>query len=196
MPAPVERNRPGPDARTRILDAAYQLFSRRGVHAVGVDEIVQRSGVAKATLYKHFASKDALVIAFLEQRDEVWIRGFIEAESAARATDPAGQLLAIFDVLNDWFHRNEDFDGSAFIKILLEMGREHPIGAASAQHLANLRQMIAERAIAAGLTDPEGFAFSWQILMKGSVISAASGDSEAAMRAKALAQSLIELHRP
>jgi AcrR family transcriptional regulator len=58
------------DARERILDTAYELFSRNGIRAVGVDAIIDRSGVARMTLYRHFGSKDALVLAFLERRDE------------------------------------------------------------------------------------------------------------------------------
>ena len=54
-------------ARERILDTAYELFSLRGIRAVGVDEIVEQAGIAKATLYRHFASKDDLVLAYLDR---------------------------------------------------------------------------------------------------------------------------------
>ena len=66
-------------ARQRILDSAYELFSRRGVRAVGVDEVIKTASVAKATLYRHFKSKDELVLAFLQQREELWTRGWVEA---------------------------------------------------------------------------------------------------------------------
>ena len=183
-------------AHERILVAAYDLFSRRGIRAVGVDEVVDRSGVAKATLYKHFPSKDALVLAFLERRELIWTRDFVEARSAARASDPEGQLLAMFDVFDDWFAHHEDFEACSFINVLLEMGARHPVGAACVRHLANIRGIVSARAEAAGLSDPDGFARSWHILMKGSIISAAEGDVRAAQRAKALAHMLIEAHRP
>jgi AcrR family transcriptional regulator len=66
-------------ARQRILDNAYELFSRRGIHAVGVEEVISRAAVAKATLYRHFPSKDDLVLAFLEQREQRWTWQFVEA---------------------------------------------------------------------------------------------------------------------
>jgi AcrR family transcriptional regulator len=183
------------EARERILTTAYELFSRRGIRAVGVDEVVESSGVAKATLYKHFRSKDDLVLAFLQRREQLWTIDFLEAQSAARAPDPEGQLLAIFDVFHDWFQSGADFEACSFINVLLEMGAEHPLGQASARHLENIRAMVAARAAAAGLTDPEQFAASWHILMKGAIIAAAEGDSHAAQRAKELARVLIDHHR-
>jgi AcrR family transcriptional regulator len=57
--------------RERILETSYELFSRRGIRAVGVDELIERAGVAKASLYRHFPSKDDLVVAFLERREHL-----------------------------------------------------------------------------------------------------------------------------
>src|SRR6266853_1430231 len=88
----------GVSARERILDAAYELFSRRGVQAVGVNEVTERAGVAIATLYRHFPSKDNLVLAFLDLREQRWTKNFVEAEAMSRASDPEQRLLAIFDV--------------------------------------------------------------------------------------------------
>src|SRR5690606_16441154 len=94
MPA---RDTPGatPSARERILSASYDLFARRGVGGVGVDEVIERSSVAKATFYKHFPSTDDLVLAFLDRREEEWIRGLIEEGSQARGETPEERLLAI-----------------------------------------------------------------------------------------------------
>src|SRR3954470_5167428 len=102
---------PGPgaapgEARERILGAAYDLFSRRGIRAVGIDAIVAQSGVARMTLYRHFASKEDLVLAFLERREARWTRGWLQAEAQRRASDPAQRLLAIFDVFDEWFRRS------------------------------------------------------------------------------------------
>src|ERR1700693_4857565 len=97
------------DARERILEAAYELFSRRGIRDVGVDEVIERAGVAKATLYRHFPSKDDLVLAFLELRERRWTRELVEAGARQRSDDPEKQLLAIFDVFDEWF-RLGDFE--------------------------------------------------------------------------------------
>jgi DNA polymerase len=73
----------GESARERVLGAAYELFSTRGIQAVGVDAIVQRSGVARQTLYRQFGSKQELVLAFLALREQVWTRDWLEAEIGA-----------------------------------------------------------------------------------------------------------------
>src|SRR5580700_3759497 len=93
-----EREVGSSQARERLLEAAYGLFSRRGVQAVGIDAIIERSGVARQTMYRHFASKQDLVLAFLERREQVWTRKWLEAEVVHRATDPRDRLLTIFDV--------------------------------------------------------------------------------------------------
>src|SRR3981189_540259 len=105
------------DPRERILDTAYELFSRRGVRGVGVDEVIAHAGVAKATLYAHFPSKDDLVLAFLEQREQRWTLEFVETEARRRGTTPEEQLLAIFDAFDEWFRRH-DFEACSFIKLL------------------------------------------------------------------------------
>jgi AcrR family transcriptional regulator len=187
--------RPTPMARERILGAAYELFSQRGVRAVGIDELIDRAGVAKATLYKHFSSKDALVLAFLEQREQIWTRDWVEAEARRRGETPEEQLLAIFDLFDEWFQR-DDFEGCSFINVLLETADlDHPVGRASAGYLQNIRSLIRTLANEAGLRDPEAFSLSWHILMKGSIVQAAEGDRRAAERAQALGRLLIEQHR-
>jgi AcrR family transcriptional regulator len=183
-----------PEARERILDTAYQLFSRRAVRDVGVDEVIEQAGVAKATLYRHFPSKDDLVIAFLERREERWTLAWVEAEARRRGTTPEEQLLAIFELFDEWFQR-DDFEACPFINVLLEMGPAHPAGQASVRHLASIRTVVGHLAEEAELCDPASFAHSWHILMKGSIVSATEGDAQAAQRARSMARLLIEQHR-
>ena len=183
-----------PDARERILETAYELFSRRAVRDVGIDEVIERAGVAKATLYRHFPSKDDLVIAFLERREERWTLAWVEAEARRRGTTPEEQLLAIFELFDEWFQR-DDFEACSFINVLLEMGPAHPAGQASVRHLASIRTVVGRLAEEAALRDPASFAHSWHILMKGSIVSATEGDAQAAQRARSMAQLLIEQHR-
>jgi AcrR family transcriptional regulator len=186
---------PNVSARERILESAYELFSRRGIRGVGIDEVIERAAVAKATLYRHFASKEDLALAFLERREELWTRGFVEAGARSRGATPDEQLLAIFDVFDGWF-REEDFEACSFINVLLELNdREHPLGRASADHLANIRAILRGLAEQAGLRDPDGFARKWHILMKGSIVSAAEGDPEAALRAQSIARLVLADHR-
>ena len=186
---------PPSGARQRILDNAYELFSRRGIRAVGVEEVISRAAVAKATLYRHFPSKDDLVLAFLEERELRWTRQFVEAGARERGASAEERLLAIFDVFHDWFQQ-EDYEGCSFINVLLETGdREHPVGNASARYLANIRTIVRTLAEEAGLRDPESFALSWHLLMKGAIVQAAEGDRQAAQRAKTIARLLLDQYR-
>jgi AcrR family transcriptional regulator len=170
------------NARERILAAAYELFSRWGIQAVGVDAIIARSGVARQTLYRHFSSKEDLVLAFLERREDLWTKGWLQAGVQERAPDPRARLLAIFDLFDEWFQRS-DFEGCSFINVMLE----HPdptdaIHRAGASYLAGIRHFLEDLARRAGITDAESFAREWHILMKGSIVAALEGDREAARR--------------
>jgi len=184
----------GASARERILDASYELFSQRGIRAVGVNEVIERAGVATATLYRHFPSKDELVLAFLAQREQRWTKDIVEAGAMRRGSNPEERLLAIFDVLDEWFHR-DDFEAGSFMKVLLELGPEHPAGGASVWHLEQIRSIVRRLAEEAGLRDTDSFARSWHILMEGSIVVATEGDTRAAQRGKAMARLLIEQHR-
>jgi len=179
------------NARERILDTAYELFSRNGIRAVGVDRIIAESGVAKMTLYRHFGSKDELVLEFLRRREQRWTQEWLQAEVEQRADDPAERLLAIFDVFDAWF-RTDDFDGCSFINVLLELtDRASPVRRATVGHLATIRSFLQRLAADAGVADPEDFARRWHILMKGSIVAAGEGDREAARRAQAIGKLLL-----
>src|SRR6476659_3630328 len=106
---------PRPSARERILDTAYELFSRHGTRAVGVDRI----------------------IAFLERRDELWTRAWLQAEAQRRGSTPAERLLAIFDTFAVWFAQ-EGFEGCSFINVMLEIDDiSNPVRQATVRHLAD-----------------------------------------------------------
>lgn len=189
-----EVTEPRANARDRIVSSSYSLFAQRGIRDVSIDEVIEASQVAKATLYRYFPSKNDLVLAFLEHREQVWTFGKIEAGARARATTPEGTLLAIFDVVDEWFQR-DDFEACSFINVMLELGNEHPAGRASAGHLANIRMMVEQLAGEAGMPNASEFALSWHILMKGSIVQATEGDLQAAKRAKVMARALIQQFR-
>jgi AcrR family transcriptional regulator len=183
------------NARERILDAAYELFSRHGVRAVGIDRVIKESGVAKATLYRTFTSKDDLVIEFLRMREERWTKDWLQREVEQRASAPEERLLAIFDVFHDWFQR-EDFEGCSFINVLVETD-DHgsPVYEATAGHLEAIRAFLTELAGASGIERPHEFARRWHILMKGSIIAAQEGDRDAARRSRQIGEVLLTRER-
>ena len=178
--------------RERVLTAAYDLFSRSGVRSIGVDTITAEADVAKMTLYRNFGSKNELALAFLALREERWVKGWLIAETQARATSPARRLLAIFDIFTEWFER-EDFEGCAFVTSLLEFeDRGDPVRQACVEHLAGIRAYLCELATQAGAEQPERLAAQWQILIEGSIVSAHEGDLDAAMKARELGIMLLE----
>jgi AcrR family transcriptional regulator len=183
-----------PSARERLIDTSYELFTHRGISDVGVDEVVAKAGVAKATLYRHFPSKEELVLAFMDRRAEVWTNEVIDRLPGERAEDPRGQLLALFDVLDEWFRRRSDYEACSFVKVLFEVGAEGRIGTACVAHLDRIRDILRDRAERAGLRDAKELAWSLNILLKGSIVCAAEGDVDSARRAKTIAAWLIEQH--
>ncbi len=178
--------------RERVSRAAYELFSREGVRAVGVDAVTARAGTAKMTLYRNFPSKDDLIIDFLRRREQLWTKDWLQAESQRRGENPRAQLLAIFDVFSEWFSQ-PDFEGCAFLTTMIEVNdREHPVHQAAVGHLANIRGYIESLAAECGIQDVDSFARKWHILMKGSIMAAHEGDTAAAARARELGELLLK----
>jgi AcrR family transcriptional regulator len=180
----------GVTARERLIEAAYALFAARGVNQVGVDTILAKSGCAKASLYNNFDSKVDLAIAFLDRRERIWTRNWLEAEVKRRAADPRGRLIAVFDVFDGWFHKR-DFEGCSFINVLLESDATSPLHRAAAIHLSKIRAIIRDFAKEAGLSEPDKFAQVWHMMMKGSIVAACEGNRNAAREAKQAAQLVL-----
>jgi AcrR family transcriptional regulator len=180
------------DARSRILDTAYELFSRNGIRGVGIDRIIAESQVAKMTLYHHFASKEELAVGFLELREQRWTRGWLEAGIEARASAPEDRWLVVFDLFDEWFRR-PDYEGCSFANTLLEFrdagDRLHQEAVA---HLDVIRELLEGHAELAKLRRPQEAARQMQLLMLGAIVSAGRGDLDAARRARELAKPLLE----
>lgn len=180
-------------ARELIVAAAYELVVGGGIRGVTAEMVAARARVTEAELRQSFPTMNDLMLAVLARRERLWTFGVIEEQSRLRATEPVQQLLAIFDVFDEWFAA-PDFEACVFIAVLLEMGADHPLGRAGIEHLRSIRDIVATRAERAGLRDVDDFSRSWHILMKGSIVAAAEGDRGAARRAKAMALRLIDAH--
>ena len=116
--------------RDVLVDTALRLFYTQGFNATGIDKILAESGVAKMTMYKHFKSKDELILAALTQRDEQF-RDWLTSEMQKAGPNPREQLLAMYDALEDWFKGNAfkgmGFSGCAFINASSEFAKlDHP----------------------------------------------------------------------
>jgi AcrR family transcriptional regulator len=180
------------DARERTLLTAYELFRSHGVTAVGVDRIVADAGVAKTTLYRHFRSKEELVLAVLDRHEQVWTHGWFKRVSLDGGETPEAKLLAVFDAFDEWF-RQDAYRGCLFTNVSIEArGEEGPLGATAAGRLKEIRQFIASLAEEAGVADPAEFAARIQMLLLGAIIQALNGVVGAALSAREVAQLMLE----
>ncbi|CAG9225057.1 Transcriptional regulator, TetR family [Paraburkholderia tropica] len=195
-------NAPSTDVRERLLEAAEALIYAGGIHATGVDAIVRTAGAARKSFYTYFDSKDALVAAALERRDERWMRWFIDG-TLARGRTPRTRLLAMFDVLREWF-ASEDFHGCAFLNAAGEIASpDDPIRRVSREHKARLLAFVREQSDAwAAATGADRrvaarLARQWLILIDGAIgVALVSGEADAALDARAAAQLMLDALTP
>jgi AcrR family transcriptional regulator len=181
-------------ARDRLLDAASQLFYEHGVHTVGIDTIIERAGVAKASLYSAFGSKAELVRAYLEAR-HASRRATVLAEMALH-DDTRGKLLALFDVLLTTVKQPE-FRGCAFANASAESGPDSAAAEVTRKARAWLLAVMAEQATALGAAEPALLARQLTLLYDGALVqSRLDRGPAAATAAKAAAQVLIDAASP
>lgn len=162
---------PAKSARERILSAAARLFCHHGFAATGIDAVIAEAGTAKATLYKHFPSKDDLIVAVLEVEGATWRRWFFDRLRATRGT-PDARVLALFDILEEWFSA-PDFYGCPFINATGEFDTGHPaIKAAADTHKTHLKSWLMAQALDLGAPDPDAFVRAIVVLVDGAIVAA------------------------
>ncbi|QFG79250.1 TetR/AcrR family transcriptional regulator [Acidithiobacillus sp. 'AMD consortium'] len=156
-------------ARERILLTAHTLFYREGIRSTGVDRIIAEAGVTKVTFYRHFPSKNDLIVAFLDYRHRIWMSWFQDALQRH-----GNNLLAIAPVLQEWF-TDPAFRGCAFINALGEMGGSMPeVVHRVSQHKAELRKVI--EGLLPGNSDREDLASAVAMAIDGAVVRAEWGE--------------------
>jgi AcrR family transcriptional regulator len=189
-----EKNDKPASARQRLLDAASQLFYEEGVHTVGVDRVVERAGVAKATLYALFGNKEGLVRAYLMARDE-GIRGRM-TRRLARYTTSRERLLGVFDVQGLMFSE-PGFRGCAFARANAEAPEGTSAEEVSEAHRAWLRSLFVDLARDAGARDPEELGRQLMLLYDGAALSAwMDHNPSAAHAARTVATALVDAALP
>ncbi|WP_137817907.1 TetR/AcrR family transcriptional regulator [Pseudomonas sp. 2FG] len=176
--------------RDQLVSTALELFYREGYHATGIDRILAESGVAKMTLYKHFKSKDELILAALDsQHQQIRQRMQLALESLP----PREAILRTYDGLHLWLSE-KGFCGCLFIHAAAEFSnREHPIHQQAALH----KRFVCDYFLAAlqglGATEPARLARQLQFLFEGAMSMAhLHGPAEQALEAKAAAEQLLE----
>jgi AcrR family transcriptional regulator len=174
-----------PSPRERLLEAAGELFYAEGVQSVGIDRVIERAGVAKASLYSTFGSKEELVGAYLEERQERILGRLRRAVEAADPGDPVARILAVFDGQREIF-LTPGYHGCAFAAASAESPREGRVDEATRAYRGAIRALFRELAAAAGAPDPEVLASQLQIVYDGAG-SAANLDRDPAIAAPARA---------
>lgn len=183
-----------PTKRDELVQKALQAFYRHGFQATGMDMLVAETGISKTSMYKHFRTKEDLILAVLRLRDEQF-RNWLYRRMEALADTPRQQLIAMFDALEEWFDE-PGYKGCMFIKASSEyQDADHVIHQQSADHKRMLERHMTDLAEKAGLTDPGRLARQLLLLKEGAIVTAHLGHTDnPAKDAKAAAMQLLECH--
>lgn len=182
-----------PSARQRLLDAATALFYAEGIHAVGVDRVIEAAGVTRATMYKQFAGKEGLVLAYLEGEDER-LRAMFDTALAA-SDDPAVLLDMVIAGIQDDI-RTRHTRGCPFINAAAEYPDEGPVRSLIAVHRAWFRGTLETVAEAAGLAQPDEAAASLVLLRDAALVGGyLDGREQAAAAFDRTARGVLSAHR-
>ncbi len=181
--------------RDRVIEAGLRLFNQHGFHAVGLDLIYREAGVSKRTFFNHFPSRDDLVLAVIQRRDADWRALLHDQTTQLNHIEPAQQLLAIFDLLVEWFNTH-DFNGCMLTTACGEYSNPHdPCHRAAKAGIDHLRNHIAQLAKAAGVHDPPTFAIQFHMLIGGAIATAViDRQSDATQLARQMANLLLAPH--
>jgi len=174
---------PAKTGRERLLAVAIRLFYAHGIHAIGLDRIIEEAGVTKTTFYNHFESRDDLVLQAVRMRDGWESAAWRAAMAKLGGHDPAKRLRAFFDIAEVWF-TSPDFRGCMFVNTVAEFpNRNDPVHKAAAAHKQATRDHCRDLARDAGATDPEGFADQFTALFEGTLILRHAHDRDDAVEA-------------
>jgi AcrR family transcriptional regulator len=177
--------------RERLIEAGLKLFYRDGFHATGIDTVLAEAGVAKKTLYAHFKSKEELILAVMQRRDEDY-RNWFTSEVEKRSKDPINRILACFDVVGEWV-RSKAFYGCACINASAEFANKRdPVHKAAANHKAFMIAYLRSLIRAARLSNPQRLSRQLLLLIDGAVVVAqVTGQTTVVADAKSAAEIVV-----
>ena len=187
--------------KEHLVKTAQALFYKQGIRATGIDTILAESGVAKKTLYNHFKSKDELVIAALQRRDQQFmdmLRTGVHKHTPLQSGDERlARVLAFFDTLTEWI-QSESFYGCMFINASAEYPRQNdPVHVACASHKRLVIQFIEELLARGNFEHSYNLARQIALLADGAIVNAyTTNDLNAAKEAKSMAVVILEPQLP
>jgi len=178
--------------REHILDVASGLFYKHGVRNVGIDRIINESGIARMTLYNHFKSKDLLIEEYLRRASSRWMKWYTGKIERA-SDDPRERVLAAFSVLDGWF-RSRDFRGCSVTNAMVELADDtHPAAGVKDEYHDGLRRLFGDLARNAGVAESDELAEQLIVVLRGAMISAlVEGPQGVAVRARRTAEHLLD----
>ena len=179
------------DARDRLIETAERLFYAEGIHSVGIDRIIAEAGVAKMTLYNHFASKDDLVLAVLQYREQQ-VNAMFTKSIERHVRKGMSRLEAFFAALKQWFE-SPGFRGCSFINASVELADVgHPASRFSAAHKHRMHQLLREFIVEAAGGKAAAVAPAVFLLVEGAIVTAVmEQSSKAADVARDAAMALV-----
>jgi len=181
-----------PSKRDDLIEAAMHVFCCSGVSGASVDDVIKQAGVSRMTLYNHFDSKEDLAMAAMERQDERF-RAHVIDEITRRASDPVGRILAIFDVLGEWF-ADDHFNGCGFARVAAEIASpDNPMRRLAVLHKERFGAIVEDLCRRAQADEPAELALELCLLMDGATSMAViTGHEEMADRAKSAARKLLD----
>lgn len=159
------------NARQRLIETAERLFYAEGFHTVGIDRIIAEAGVAKMTLYNHFASKDDLILAMLQYRDEQF-NAMFDKSIARHVGKGKSRLEAFFAALKEWF-QSKGFRGCAFINACVELADAgHPASQFAVAHKDRQNEMLRQCIVEAAGEKAAVVSRAVSLLVEGAIVTA------------------------
>jgi AcrR family transcriptional regulator len=183
--------------REKLIQAGHEIFYREGFLLVGLDRLLGEVGCSKQTFYNHFDSKDDLIVAVIDEHHRWWTSELRDRIQRAAGPDPRGQILAMFDVMDEIMHAPE-YHGCIFINAAVEFPQpHHPAHQSARQAKADGLALLEELAERAGASDPQALAQEIDMIIEGALVTRqVSPDCDVCAIARRAAETLMERHLP
>jgi len=180
--------------KQRLIEAGLKRFYRDGFRNVGLDQILADVGISKTAFYKHFDSKEDLMLAVLVDHDR-WMQEEFRQQVRARGRTPLAQLRALFDVVENLLN-SDDFQGCIFVNASIEFPLPHePAHIAAARSKQSMEDIVEELATAAGAPDPRALAQALCLIMEGAYVTRhVTGNRKTIEIARRAADAVLDAH--
>lgn len=183
--------------REKLIQAGHEVFYREGFLAVGLDRLLGEVGCSKQTFYNHFESKDDLIVAVIDEHHRWWYNELRDRIQRAAGPDARGQILAIFDVMDE-IMRAPEYHGCIFINAAVEFPQSHhPAHRSARKAKADGLALLEELAEQAGSSDPRALAQEIDMIIEGALVTRqVSPDCDVCAIARRAAETLMQRHLP